>query len=65
MFRKASRCKTRSGFLQESLGPVMTFSINHHPIWQGKTWDRRVGKAAEYSMTVTQCLPVSRDPARD
>lgn len=46
------------------LGPV-TFNINQQPIWQGETWDRRVGKAAESSVTVTQCCPVSWDPASD
>lgn len=64
MLRKTSRCKTRTGFLRESLGPV-TFNINQQPIWQGETWDRRVGKAAESSVTVTQCCPVSWDPASD
>lgn len=64
MFRKTNRCKTRTGFLQEFLGPV-TFNINHQPIWQGKTWDRMVERTAEWSMTVTQCRPVSWDPASD
>lgn len=45
-------------------GPV-TSHINHQPIWQGRTWDRRAEKAAGGSVTVTQCHPVSWDPASD